>query len=233
MFFKLPFEILLTNITRNIKEGRHASYGSIIIKMTKVKLCGLSRPCDIEYANELTPDYIGFVFAEFSKRYVSVNTAEMLSKKLNKEIVPVGVFVNESTDFIVDIIERKIIRAVQLHGNEDNSYIHRLQNVTDCMIIKAIAVRNEEDIKEANSSLADIVLLDTGCGTGRTFNWTLLKKATRPYFLAGGLTSDNVSEAISEFAPYGVDASTSIETDGYKDKQKMAAFINAVKHGKE
>lgn len=197
--------------------------------MTKVKMCGLSRPCDIEYANEICPDYIGFIFAEFSKRYVPVNTAEILCKKLNKEIVPVGVFVNEGIDFIVDIIERNIVRAVQLHGNEDNSYIRTLQSVTDCMIIKAFIVINEEDIIEANSSRADFVLLDTGCGTGRTFNWSLLKKATRPYFLAGGLTSDNVSEAISEFAPYGVDASSSIETDGYKDKQKMAAFINAAR----
>lgn len=201
--------------------------------MTKVKLCGLSRPCDIEYANELSPNYIGFVFAEFSKRYVSVNTAEMLCKKLNKEIVPVGVFVNESIDFIVNIIERKIIRAVQLHGNEDGNYIRRLQSVTDCMIIKAFTVKNEEDIMEANSSPADLVLLDTGCGTGKTFDWSLLKKATRPYFLAGGLTMDNVSEAISEFAPYGVDASSSIETNGYKDKQKMAAFIKAARQGKE
>ena len=189
--------------------------------MTKIKLCGLRRECDITYVNELMPDYIGFIFAEKSKRFVSVKEAEKLEKKLDERIIPVGVFVDAPMDFIASIVDREIIRAVQLHGKEDNQYIKELRKKVDCTLIKAFRIESEADVKAAEESLADYVLLDSGGGTGETFDWSLINNIKRDYFLAGGLTPENVTEAIKTLHPFGVDASSSLETEGYKDKEKM------------
>lgn len=196
--------------------------------MTKIKLCGLRRECDIMYVNELLPDYIGFIFAEKSKRFVSVKEAEKLGKKLDERIIPVGVFVDAPIDFIASIVDREIIRAVQLHGKEDNQYIKELRKKVDCTILKAFRIDSESDVKAAAESLADYVLLDSGAGTGETFDWSLINNIKRDYFLAGGLTPENVTEAIKTLHPFGVDASSSLEKDGYKDKDKMEAFVKAV-----
>ena len=197
--------------------------------MSKIKLCGLRRECDIEYANELKPEYVGFVFARNSKRYVTPENAEILRKKLDSGIVPVGVFVDENPEVIADLLKRNIIEAVQLHGGEDEEYINALRELTECTIIKAFRIESEADIEAANRCTADYVLLDSGGGTGKTFDHSLLKGITRPYFLAGGLTPENVGEAVKKLAPYGVDASSSLETDGFKDKNKMAAFVSAAR----
>ena len=197
--------------------------------MTKIKLCGLKRPCDIEYVNELNPEYIGFVFAKKSKRYISPKEAEALRKQLNEKIIPVGVFVDEDIDIIVDLIRSNVICAVQLHGNESEDYIKALKEITGITIIKAFQIKSQEDIKLANKSLADYVLLDSGGGSGETFDWSIINKINRPYFLAGGLTSHNVEIAIGKLNPFAVDASSSLETDGFKDKEKMTAFVNAVR----
>ena len=201
--------------------------------MTKIKLCGLKRPCDIEYANKLLPEYIGFVFAGNSKRYVTPEKAEVLRKQLNKEITPVGVFADEKTEVIAELLNRHIIEAVQLHGNENENYINTLKHLTNCTIIKAFSIKSKEDIISANLSSADYVLLDSGGGSGETFDWALIQKIKRPYFLAGGLTCENVKTAISELHPFAVDASSSLETDGFKDKEKMTAFVNAVRQRKD
>lgn len=202
--------------------------------MTKIKLCGLKRPCDIEYVNELNPEYIGFVFAKKSKRYISPKEAEALRKQLNEKIIPVGVFVDEDIDIIVDLIRSNVIWAVQLHGNESEDYIKALkEEMTGKTIIKAFQIKNREDVKLANKSLADYVLLDSGCGSGETFDWSLISEITRPYFLAGGLTLENVKIAIEELNPFAVDASSSLETDGFKDKEKMTAFVNVVRQRKD
>lgn len=202
--------------------------------MTKIKLCGLKRPCDIEYVNELNPEYIGFVFVKKSKRYVSPKEAEALRKQLNEKIIPVGVFVDEDIDIIVDLIRSNVIWAVQLHGNESEDYIKALkEEMTGKTIIKAFQIKNREDVKLANKSLADYVLLDSGCGSGETFDWSLISEITRPYFLAGGLTLENVKIAIEELNPFAVDASSSLETDGFKDKEKMTAFVNVVRQRKD
>lgn len=197
--------------------------------MTKIKLCGLTRACDIEYANELNPDYIGFVFAEKSKRYISPENANILRKRLSKTIVAVGVFVDGDMEFIVDLVHQHIIDAVQLHGNESENYIKALRKIIECPIIKAFCIQSKDDIVKANNSLANIVLLDSGGGTGEIFDWTLLKEIKRPYFLAGGLTPANVGECIQTLQPFGVDASSSLEIEGVKDKQKMTEFVNAVR----
>ena len=197
--------------------------------MTKIKLCGLTRPCDIEYVNELLPEYIGFVFAPKSRRYISPEKAEVLREHLDDRITPVGVFVDEKIEVIADLIKRKIIDIVQLHGNESEQYIEDLRRVIDCPVIKAFRIESEADIVSANNSSADYVLLDSGGGTGKVFDHSLLKDIARPYFLAGGLTPENVKTAVKQLAPFAVDASSSLETDGFKDKNKMTAFVKAVR----
>lgn len=197
--------------------------------MTKIKLCGMRRECDIEYVNELLPDYIGYIFAPKSKRFISDKEAERLTHLLDNRIVPVGVFVNESVEHIVSLVEQGIIRAVQLHGKEHNDYIKVLRKEVDCPIIQAFRIEKEEDIKDAERSAADYILLDSGGGTGKVFDWSLLNGINREFFLAGGLTPENMEQALRTLAPYGVDASSSLETDGYKDKDKMSLFVNTIR----
>lgn len=199
--------------------------------MTKIKLCGLKNPRDIEYANELKPDFIGFVFARGSKRFVSFDEAEGLKKNLNKDITSVGVFVNEDICNIEYLVNKNTISMIQLHGDEDNEYINKLRNKTDCPIIQAFRIETKQDVARAKKSKADYIMLDSVGGTGEAFNHLLIGKIKREFFLAGGLSSENVCEAISKYAPYAVDASSSLETNGLKDKNKMTAFVNAVRNG--
>ena len=179
------------------------------------------------------PEYIGFVFAKNSKRYIAPGEAEILSRQLCEEITPVGVFVDEKIELMTELLDRHIIKAVQLHGNEDEVYIHALRKRTKCTIIKAFRVKSREDIMAANHSSADYVLLDSGGGSGEIFDWSLIRVIKRPYFLAGGLTPENVRMAVLELQPFAVDASSSLETDGFKDKQKMADFVNTVRQRKD
>lgn len=197
--------------------------------MTKIKLCGLSRSCDIEAANELMPEYIGFVFAPKSRRYVSPEKAAELKRMLSPNIQAVGVFVNETPENVATLLSDGVIDIAQLHGNEDNDYINRLRQLTEKQIIKAFRIKSESDISAAEQSEADYVLLDSGAGTGTVFDWNLIKDIKRPYFLAGGLDVQNVSAAIETLTPFAVDVSSGIETDGHKDKNKMAAFAAAVR----
>lgn len=200
---------------------------------TKIKLCGLSRECDIEAANALCPDYIGFVFAERSRRYVSPERAEMLKVKLNPTIKAVGVFVRETPERVAKLLNGGNIDIVQLHGGEDEDYIAQLRRLTDAPIIKAFRIDCAADIEDARKSSADYVLLDSGSGgSGTVFDWSLVKAINRPYFLAGGLSIGNVREAIETLFPYAIDVSSGIETNGFKDQQKMAAFVAAVRKEK-
>ncbi|MDE6320480.1 MAG: phosphoribosylanthranilate isomerase [Lachnospiraceae bacterium] len=196
----------------------------------KIKLCGLRRPCDMEVANELRPDYIGFVFAKKSIRYVSPEQAASLRKLLNPDILAVGVFVKERTETVADLLASGVIDMAQLHGGEDETYMKALRRLTDRPLIKAFSVRGEEDIQSACKSTAELVLLDAGeGGTGTAFDRTLLQNMNRPYLLAGGLDASTVGEAVKRWRPYGVDVSSGIETDGYKDAEKMRAFVRAVR----
>lgn len=197
--------------------------------MTVIKLCGLKRDCDIEAVNKLNPDFIGFVFAEKSKRYVNPIEAAKLKEMLSKDIKAVGVFVNESPEAVAELLNKGTIDMAQLHGSEDEEYISRLRSLTDKPLIKAIKVQSKADIEAADESGADYVLLDSGAGTGMTFNWQLIKGIKRPYFLAGGLTPENVAEAVKTLNPYAVDVSSGIETDGLKDEAKMADFVSIVR----
>lgn len=199
--------------------------------MTKIKLCGLKRPCDIEFANALMPDFIGFVFAPQSRRYVTYEEAEELRKMLNRKIISVGVFVNEEIENISLLVNKNIIGIIQLHGTEDNTYIRELKAKTDCSIIQAFGIKTKSDIEKAKMSEADYIMLDSGGGTGTLFDHSLIKSIKRDFFLAGGLDCGNVAEAIRKYSPYAVDASSSLETDGVKDMDKMTAFVKAVRNG--
>lgn len=188
--------------------------------MTKIKFCGLSRTCDIENANELKPDYIGFVFAPKSRRYVTYEKAAELKSRLSSEIQAVGVFVNEDPQNIAKLLQDDIIDIAQLHGDEDEDYIAQLRLLTDKKIIKAFRIKTVKDIKIAEQSTADYILLDSGAGTGEVFDWGFVKSIRRPYFLAGGLDARNAASAVKALYPFAVDVSSGIETDGVKDKQK-------------
>lgn len=196
--------------------------------MTKVKMCGLRREVDIENANKLLPDYIGYVFAPKSKRYITPAAAAGFTKILDSRITPVGVFVNEEISKVIEIVDSGAIKIVQLHGSEDEDYIAKLR-ANSITVIKAFIVKSASDIALANESSADYVLLDAGMGDGKQFDYNLLNAMKRPYFLAGGLDPQNVGEAVEALSPYTVDVSSGIETEGYKDPEKMTAFINAVK----
>ena len=199
---------------------------------TKIKLCGLSRIEDIEAANELKPDFIGFIFWEKSKRNVPKDKAPELKKALLPEIKAVGVFVDEDPEVVAGLLEDGIIDVAQLHGHEDEEYIGRLRMLAPGKpIIKAFVVRSKEDLKAAEKSSADYLLLDSGTGTGKAFDHELLKNAniTKSWFLAGGMTPENVGDAVDILRPFGVDVSSGIETEGMKDPGKMKRFVEAVK----
>lgn len=197
--------------------------------MTKIKFCGLTRLSDIEAANKLKPEYIGFVFWPRSKRLVTRGQAAELKEGLDPAIKAVGVFVDEDIEVVKALLNDDIIDIAQLHGNEAEDYIKELKNKSGKQVIKAFKIRSEDDLKLAEESSADMVLLDSGMGTGKTFDWDLIGSVSRPYFLAGGLGVDNAEEAVRKLHPYALDVSSGIETDGVKDEVKMAAFANAVR----
>lgn len=199
--------------------------------MTKIKLCGLTRPCDIAAANELMPEYIGFVFAKKSRRYVTPLAAAELKMQLHRDITAVGVFVDSPPEEIAELLDSGVIDAAQLHGGEGEKDIAKLRILTKKPIIQAFTIKTEADINRAEQSSADCILLDSGAGTGAVFDWDLIKSVSRPYFLAGGLSASNVSVAVERLHPYAVDVSSGIETDGFKDRFKMAEFAAAVRKG--
>ena len=199
--------------------------------MTRIKLCGLTRPCDIEWANDLRPDYIGFVFARKSRRWVSPEEAKALREGLDADIRAVGVFVNASPEAVAALLNNDVIDMAQLHGNEDEAYIRSLRRLTDKPLIQAFRIDAPADLDRARASIADHILLDSGAGgTGTAFDWSLLKGFDRPCFLAGGLDPGNVAQAVRALRPFAVDVSSGIETDGVKDVLKMTAFVSAVRN---
>lgn len=202
---------------------------------TKIKLCGLSRIEDISAANELHPDYIGFVFFEKSCRNVSLDKALELKDHLSNEIKAVGVFVDRDISFIKTAAYQKIIDLVQLHGHEDNDYIKALKAEVDLPVIKAVQIKDGLLPDLENISLADYYLLDSGMGSGSAFDWDQVKEKLeslsldKEIFLAGGLYPENVSDAIEKLHPFAVDVSSGIETNKCKDVDKMRRFVEAAR----
>ena len=199
--------------------------------MTQIKFCGLTRPEDIAAANAVKPDYIGFVFALQSRRYVSPEQARALKAQLDPQIKAVGVFVNEAPETVARLLNENTIDIAQLHGQEDAAYMARLCKLTAKPLWQAFRVENAASLAAAAKSPADLVLLDSGTGgTGTVFNWKLLQGFPRPYILAGGLDAVNAAVAIARLHPAAVDVSSGIETNGKKDHAKMAAFAAAVRN---
>ena len=208
--------------------------------MAKVKICGLFRDEDIAAANRVLPDYIGFVFAAKSPRRVSFEKAKALKQLLDERIAAVGVFVNESVEAIAAALSSGIIDIAQLHGDEDAHFIEELKRragkpVIKAFMLDAMAAAGENAtekrdaalraLAEAETSPADFVLLDSGRGSGAAFDWQQVKGFSRPYFLAGGLNPENIAKALEELSPFAVDASSGVETAGFKDEAKMRLFV--------
>lgn len=213
--------------------------------MQKIKLCGMMKPCDIEYANRVKPDLVGFIFAN-TRRKISAAQAKQFREALDAEIPAVGVFVNEDISVITSLMQNGCIDLIQLHGEEDADYIRRLREVCDVPVIKAVKVQTVEQIRQAAALPVDYLLLDTyrkGVlgGTGEAFDWELLRETKaaagdaaegelfgKPYFLAGGLHAGNLREAAA-LGSYGLDVSSGIETDGSKDFTKMVEVMELVR----
>ena len=205
----------------------------------KIKMCGLRRPDDIIYANEYLPDYIGFVFAE-SRRKVSGEEAKNLGAQLDPFIKKVGVFVNEPVRSLITISKQAGLDIIQLHGDEGEEYIKEVKHETGKELWKAVRVRMVKDIQEAQRLPADNLLLDSFSeesygGTGKVMDFAVLDQADirKPYFIAGGLTVENLPEILKKAEPYGIDISSGIETEGVKDREKMLKVIQCVRGGKD
>lgn len=203
--------------------------------MTKIKICGIRREEDIDIVNDLRPEYVGFVFAP-SRRRISLKEAANLSRRLHPDICPVGVYVNAGTEDVVRAAELGVIRMVQLHGQESAAQIRELKALLPAgvPVMKAVSMETGQELKRWQDSEADYLLLDAGsAGGGQLFDHRLLERAEeirKPWFLAGGMNPDNAPEAIRRFTPYGIDVSSGVETDGYKDRKKVEMMIRRVRY---
>ncbi|MCC8170020.1 MAG: phosphoribosylanthranilate isomerase [Oscillospiraceae bacterium] len=196
-----------------------------------IKICGLRRYEDIEIVNKYKPDYIGFIFAK-SKRQVSALFAAELAGRLDSSIKTVGVFVNAPIAEVEETVKTVGLSVVQLHGDEDGEYIKKLN--VGCEVWKAVRVRDGADIPDVIGT--DRLLLDKYTdkeygGSGKTFDWSSVGSINtdKPLILAGGLTAQNVKRGIEIFHPWGVDVSSSMETDGFKDEKKIREFIDILR----
>lgn len=205
--------------------------------MSRIKICGLKRECDIDYANEFLPDYIGFIFAN-TKRYVPPELSKTLKARLDSRIKAVGVFVNEDIDLVCDIANGGTIDLIQLHGDEDENYINTIKQRTDKPIIKAVRVQSSQQVITAEKLPCDYLLLDTYRkeqygGIGESFNWELIPKTlSKPFFLAGGLNSENILQAENTVKPYCLDISTGVEENGFKSREKIEEIIKLIRSEK-
>ncbi len=198
--------------------------------MAKIKLCGMFRECDIDYVNEAMPDFIGFILNfPKSSRNLDLDSAERLKKRLDPRIRAVGVFVNSPVEYCAEAVKRGVAELVQLHGSEDAAYIRALRE----KIGKTPVIRAVKMIPGASAEPlgADYLLLDSGTGTGKAFDHTLIRQSelSVPFFLAGGLTPESIPEAVREYRPYAVDLSSGIETNRKKDREKILAAVRAVR----
>lgn len=200
----------------------------------KVKICGITNVADGLAAVEAGADMIGLMFYERSPRHISLATAVEISRALPPFVVKVGVFVNPDEDMVMRAIGDCGVSLLQFHGEETPEFCTQF----GVMSMKAFRVRGPETLAELPKYPTDAWLLDAYSadahgGTGAKFNWNLALEATqfgRPIFLAGGLTPENVGEAVRRVQPFGVDVSSGVESSpGKKDHEKVRAFIQAVK----
>lgn len=205
--------------------------------MSMIKICGLTRYEDIEAVNSYLPDFIGFIFYRKSKRYIEPEKAAALKKALDKRVKAVGVFVNENIDSLTDTALNVGLDIVQLHGCEDNDYIKEVKDRTGLEVWKAFGIEDGFDIERINQCAADRVLADAYTesygGAGRIFNWDIIKNAENvrnKIILAGGLDSTNIESAARDVAPYALDLSSGVETEGFKDGKKIEDIVRIVRN---
>lgn len=191
--------------------------------MTKIKLCGMMRPQDIVYANEARPDYVGFILTAGFRRSVTKDEACRMKALLDPAIRAVGVFVNDTAENIQTFLQAGIIDLVQLHGCESPAF---------CKQIPAPVIKyfSPEAFEQTGQYDTDYFLFDSGTGTGKTFNWSEIPKTDTPFFLAGGLNAQNIQSAVKQVSPFAVDLSSAVETNGYKDKEKMINIVRSIRY---
>ena len=199
--------------------------------MTRIKICGLTRPEDVRYVNTAKPDWCGFILNfPTSRRNVTPEQARAQRAGLDPDIRPVGVFVDRPVEEVAALLNSGVISVAQLHGREDNAYISVLRTLAPgCVVWRAFQLRSQADLAAADASGADLVLLDNGRGTGQTFDWSLAGSVHRPFLLAGGLTPESIPRAVAALRPYGLDLSSGVETDGVKDPAKIQAAVTAAR----
>ncbi|MCC8073815.1 MAG: phosphoribosylanthranilate isomerase [Clostridiales bacterium] len=191
--------------------------------MAKIKICGLRRERDIDFVNELKPDYIGFILTDGFRRSITMQTAAKLKKRLDPNIKAVGVFVNDDICRINEFVEKNIIDIVQLHGDESPLYCEKIT----APVIKVFKPENFSRVNEYNP---DFYLFDSGTGTGKTFDWSAVPNVKKPFFIAGGLDFQNIPTAIKKLSPYCIDVSSSVESGGYKDYNKIKQVMECIKN---
>ncbi len=199
--------------------------------MTKIKICGLFRSCDIDFVNEAKPDWCGFII-NFPKshRNVTPDQVRALRERLDGTVTPVGVFVDQPAEAVAALLNDGTLSVAQLHGHEDRDYIAALRALAPGHPVwKAFKIRAAADLEQALASPADLVLLDSGQGSGQTFDWSLAAGVERPFLLAGGLTPGNIAQAVAAVHPYGLDLSSGVETDRVKDREKILAAVAAAR----
>lgn len=192
--------------------------------MAKIKICGLKRLEDIKYANELVPDFVGFILSDGFKRSIKPQQAVHLKAKLSDNIKAVGVFVDEPAEAIDCFLRQGVIDIVQLHGGETPEFCSKI----NAPVIKMLKLTDFDKISQYEPYV-DYFLFDSGTGTGKTFDWSKIPKTQKPFFLAGGLNKENISLAIKTVNPYAVDLSSCVETDGCKDYIKMKEVMECVR----
>jgi phosphoribosylanthranilate isomerase len=204
--------------------------------MTRVKICGITRPSDAHLAADLGAWAIGMVFWPQSARACSIEDAERIGGELHRRLNLAGVFVNATLDEVAATADRCGLTLLQLHGDEGPAYCREAARRTGCKVMKAARVKDAAHVHDLRRFHTDFHLLDaysprTPGGTGETFNWELVRlhPGEPPVVLSGGLTPDNVGEAVAAAGPFAVDSASGTEAaPGRKDPAKVKAFFRAV-----
>lgn len=190
--------------------------------MARIKICGLRRSEDIDYVNELKPDYIGFILSAGFRRSISLDDALALKQRLDKDIKAVGVFVNENEEYINKAIDMGIVDIAQLHGDESPELCKKI----NAPVIKYFNPNSFDKVQDYD---VEYYLFDSGTGTGKVFDWLELPKTDKPFFLAGGINKENISQAISDINPFCIDLSSAVETNGFKDYNKIKEIMERLR----